>query len=140
MLILKIFLVLILLILGWGYWRNLSPPLIGVVNGKLQPCPDTPNCVSSYAKDKEHFIQPFQLNEDGLEMLIKKIQSMKNVRIIEQNKDYLHAEFRSETMHLVDDLELLISPEEKVIHVRSAARVGYSDLGINRKRVEKLRR
>jgi uncharacterized protein (DUF1499 family) len=59
--------------------------------------------------------------------------------IIIETDDYLHAECSSAFFGFVDDLELHSRPTEKSIAVRSAARLGHSDLGVNRKRVENLR-
>jgi uncharacterized protein (DUF1499 family) len=65
---------------------------------------------------------------------------MTRMKIVEEKDDYLHAEARSLIFRFVDDVEFYLPAPEKVIHVRSASRVGYSDMGVNRKRVEEIRR
>jgi uncharacterized protein (DUF1499 family) len=59
--------------------------------------------------------------------------------IARETEGYLHAECRSAFFGFVDDLELFLRADKKTIAVRSAARRGYSDFGVNRKRVENLR-
>ncbi len=63
---------------------------------------------------------------------------MSRMRVVSASDDYLHAEERSRLFRFVDDLELLAAPDGELI-VRSASRVGRSDLGVNRRRVERLR-
>lgn len=110
----------------------------------LAPCPSSPNCVSSFgdSADQEHYIQAFTLL-DSPEMTIDKIkaaiESMPRTRIVTQTSGYIHAEFTSLIFRFVDDVEFLYESAANVVHVRSASRIGYSDLGANRKRVELLR-
>jgi uncharacterized protein (DUF1499 family) len=68
------------------------------------------------------------------------LQKLPRMRIVAERSDYLHAEVRTRLFRFVDDLEFLLAPEHGCIHVRSASRLGYSDLGANRRRVEQLRR
>jgi len=114
---------------------------IGIVDGRFYPCPNTPNCVSTQAKGKEHKIEPIQysgtLNE-AKEKIIQIINSLKRSKIITNKENYIHAEFRTATFRFVDDVEFLFEDNEKVIHFRSRARLGYSDMGVNRKRMEKI--
>lgn len=114
----------------------------GVNDGQLAPCPDSPNCVSSQSTDKKHQIEPISFQGTPAETfaaLKSAIQSMKRAKIVEEKDDYLHAEFRSAVFGFVDDVEFLLEEETNVIHVRSASRTGYSDFGVNRKRVESIR-
>jgi uncharacterized protein (DUF1499 family) len=53
--------------------------------------------------------------------------------------NYLHVEMRSLMFRFVDDVEFSLAASAGLIHVRSASRVGYSDFGVNRKRVERIR-
>lgn len=118
------------------------PINLGAHSGKLMDCPTSPNCVSSQAADKDHQIAPFRYEgakEDAFARLKKVVASYERATIIEERADYLRAEFRSAIMGFVDDVEFYF-PDEKVIHVRSASRLGYSDFGVNRKRVEKLQK
>jgi uncharacterized protein (DUF1499 family) len=118
------------------------PSQIGVTSGKLAPCPDSPNCVSSQSLDKRQAIEPLRYEgaaEAAMQELIDVIQGMKRARITTARERYLHAEFTSLLFRFVDDVEFLLDEGSKTIHIRSASRVGYSDLGVNRKRVEMIR-
>lgn len=119
------------------------PGDLGVSGGQLRPCPASPNCVCSQHADVEHAIAPFAIQGDGeaeWERLRQAIQNTSRAVIVTETPDYLHAEFTSLIFRFVDDVELFRAPADGVIHVRSASRVGYSDLGVNRQRVEKLRK
>ena len=118
------------------------PGKLGISGGQLQPCPDSPNCVSSQSADEEHKIDPLALESSPAEALAKLktiILEMKRTSIIEETDNYLYAEFKSAALGFVDDVEFYVDAENKVIHVRSASRIGYSDLGVNRKRIEAIR-
>ncbi|MEL6352297.1 MAG: DUF1499 domain-containing protein [Cyanobacteria bacterium J06627_28] len=122
-----------------------TPPTdLGVTDGKLKSCPNTPNCVSSYAPadDKEHAIAPFSYtgtSEDAINRLKAIIEGMERSKVNVVSGDYLYAEFSSKLMGFVDDVEFYAPPGESVIHTRTAARLGKSDLGVNRKRTEEIR-
>ncbi len=68
------------------------------------------------------------------------IKSLKRTRIINETENYIHAEVRTRTFKFVDDVEFYFDDTEKIIHFRSAARVGWSDMGVNRKRMENIRK
>ncbi len=124
--------------------RGNTPTNIGIRDGKLAPCPSSPNCVSSQsvAGDKEHYIQPVHYSgsrDAAKAALISVIESMKRTKIITVTDDYVHAEFTSRIFRFVDDVEFYFDDATKTIHVRSASRLGRSDLGVNRKRVEAIR-
>jgi uncharacterized protein (DUF1499 family) len=111
---------------------------------KLAPCPGSPNCVSSQAADadKEHFIAPFKIigkAEDAWKALKQALVSQSRTVITEETEDTLHAEATSLVFRFVDDIDAILDAETGLIHIRSASRVGYSDLGVNRRRMEKLR-
>lgn len=115
---------------------------IGVDDSKLSPCPARPNCVSSDSAAADHRVEPYSLAvpaAEGWQMARSLVADLPRTTIITQGPDYLHAECRSAVFGFVDDLELHLRPDNKIIAVRSAARLGYSDLGVNRKRVEGLR-
>ncbi|AOY79182.1 DUF1499 domain-containing protein [Moorena producens JHB] len=120
-----------------------QPTNIGIQSsGQLAPCPNTPNCVSSYSKDAEHGIEPLGYNSTPTEAMAKLkivIQNLERTQIIEEKDNYLYAQFTTPLMGFVDDVEFLLDDTAKVIHVRSASRLGKSDLGVNRKRVEIIR-
>lgn len=120
------------------------PDDLGAEAGRLAECPDRPNCVSSQAEDGEHRVEPLPLAGDpetAMERWRGAVESMARTRVVTFDPGrYLHAESTSLIFRFVDDLELLADPAEGVVHVRSASRVGHSDLGVNRRRVEELRR
>ncbi|MCK5826399.1 MAG: DUF1499 domain-containing protein [Desulfuromusa sp.] len=108
----------------------------------MGPCPSSPNCFSSDDHDSDHIIAPFQLVKPANEVwpVVREIVSeLPRTRIMKETEDYLHAECRSFLFGFVDDLELHLRPANEIIAVRSAARSGYSDFGVNRRRIESLR-
>ena len=118
------------------------PSQIGVTAGRLSACPDSPNCVSSQSSDKKHAIEPLRYEgaaESALQRLINTVQGMKRARVVTVDRRYVHAEFTSFLFRFVDDAEFFLDEGEKTIHVRSASRIGSSDLGVNRKHVEAIR-
>ena len=112
------------------------PQNIGVQNGRLTACPESPNCVSSFESDAEHGIQPLQASLRQVEQVLL---GLDEANFVESADGYLYAEFTSRLMRYVDDVEFLEDSTAGVIHVRSASRLGYSDLGANRKRIENIR-
>lgn len=118
------------------------PTTLGVHNGQLAPCPSTPNCVCSQSSDPENKIAPLaydSTSEAAMAALKQVIASMPRTTVIEESQDYLYAEFKSALMGFVDDVEFYLDHSATVIHVRSASRLGKSDLGVNRKRIEEIR-
>ena len=114
------------------------PVDLGLKDGYLRPCPSSPNCVNSMVNEDEvHRIEPFR--GVSLAELRELLQNEESVEIVTDHDNYLHAEFTSLIMRFVDDVEFFSIAEEQVIHVRSASRLGSSDLGANRRRVEGLR-
>jgi uncharacterized protein (DUF1499 family) len=113
------------------------PTNLGVKDGKLAACPSSPNCVNSQSQDSKSKIAPLPLV--AIADLKKVIESMERTTIIEQTDNYLYAEFKSKLMGYVDDVEFYRDSQANVTHVRSASRLGQSDLGINRKRIEAIR-
>jgi uncharacterized protein (DUF1499 family) len=115
----------------------------GLVEGRLTQCPATPNCVcSEFEPDAEHYIEPLVMSDgDAAQTLarIKAIVGAMGGSIQAEKTDYLAATFTSPIFRFVDDLEIRIDTEQRVIHLRSASRVGRGDAGVNRKRVERLR-
>ena len=120
----------------------MKPDILDVYEGRLSPCPKSPNCVSSDASDAVHHIEPYRLrvaSEVAWQQLQTVIASLPRIRIINLTDNYLHAEARSLIFRFVDDMEFQLRSQEQLIAVRSASRLGYSDLGVNRKRVEQVR-
>jgi uncharacterized protein (DUF1499 family) len=120
-------------------WRR--PTNLGVKDGRLAPCKRTPNCVSSQADpaDREHYIAPIAFR-GSMEALRGAVESMERASVILVERDYLYAEYRTRLLRYVDDVELYYDERLGVVHVRSASRLGRRDFGVNRKRVEALRR
>lgn len=119
-----------------------SPSTIGLAEKGLKDCPNRPNCVSSKATDKERFVEPFSYacqKDVAFEALIRIVSGQKRATIVEKTGDYIHVEFRSKLFRFVDDVEFYLPDDEPVVHLRSASRLGYSDMGVNRKRVDLLR-
>ena len=107
----------------------------------LAPCPDKPNCVSSLAPDDDHRVAPFAISGGaiGWVALRDAVAAMPRTTIVDEREGYLHAECRSRIFRFVDDLELQQEASGDRVDVRSASRVGYGDMGVNRERVESLR-
>jgi uncharacterized protein (DUF1499 family) len=120
----------------------MEPPTdLGFRDGSLAACPPTPNCVSSQATDERQRVEPLAFDGDvaaAVARLEEILEAMPRTRVVDAADTYLHAEATSLVWRYVDDLELLIVPAEGRIHVRSASRTGYSDLGVNRRRVRRL--
>lgn len=112
----------------------------GVGAPPLRPCPDSPNCVSSLDQD-DAYAAPFLLASPHDWATVADIVSgLPRTTVVTLSDTYLHAECRSRIFRFVDDLELSLDPAQGSVAVRSASRLGYSDLGVNRRRVEELRR
>ena len=114
---------------------------IGIINGKFHPCPKSPNCVSTQSTDEKHKMSPLSYNtslEEAKSKILKIINSLKRTRIITDTNNYMHIEFRTAVFRFVDDVEFYFDDSDKIIHFRSAARLGYSDMGVNKKRMENI--
>lgn len=120
-------------------------PKLGIENGRLAKCPDSPNCVNSQAENTKHRIEPIRISSTPMQAqnrILRVLKELKRSKIIVTEENYIRAEFTSRIFRFVDDVEFYILPAkgtQTVIHVRSASRVGYSDLGVNRKRIEQIR-
>lgn len=124
-------------------------PTLGVTSGQFEPCSSKPNCVNSQAEDKEHFIQPLSFtgtSVEAKESLLNVLKATKNAQVVEVKSDYIRSEFTSKLLRFVDDVEFYLpeaqssaAANQVLIHVRSASRVGYSDWGVNRERIEEIR-
>ncbi|GEM_PF-66329 len=119
------------------------PTNLGVQDGRLAACPSSPNCVSTQAEDRDHWIAPISVTstvQPPIEVLAEIVRSFPRTTIVEQSNHYLRAEFRSRLFRFCDDVEFFFEDESDRIHLRSASRVGHSDMGVNRDRMEKIRR
>jgi uncharacterized protein (DUF1499 family) len=132
-----------------GMLSGIAPPDLGVHEGKLKPPSSSPNSVSSQAglwpghpRHADAQIAPIAVvgsPEQTLERLKAVVAATPGARIVESRADYLRAEFTTRLMKFTDDAEFWLDPTAGVIHVRSASRLGESDLGVNRARIEDIR-
>ena len=128
------------LMLPGAAWAATSS--LGVNNGHLIACPASPNCVVSQDGDAKHAIDPITYHIDraqAQETLLKVLNAVPRTEVIEKTDNYIHALSKSRIFKFVDDVEFYFPDDEKVIHMRSASRVGESDLGVNRRRMEQIR-
>lgn len=119
-----------------------APKNLGVEKEKLAPCPDKPNCVGSlYPQDSTHHLAPWSLavkRDVARKKLLQILGETHKVDIQSQREDYIHAVFTIPVFGFKDDVEFYFPESGSVIHFRSASRVGHSDLGVNKRRMEKL--
>jgi len=127
--------------LGHGSKSGQAP---GLVSGSLSPCPDKPNCVcSEFGEDAAHYIAPLDYSgvsaQNAMGELLKIIEDLDG-DVVVSNDEYIAATFSSSLFGFVDDVEFRLEPSQERIQIRSASRVGHSDLGVNRKRAEAMTR
>jgi uncharacterized protein (DUF1499 family) len=111
-------------------------------NNELAACPDRPNCVSSLSNDKEQSIAPLTYDGSMAEAtarLLSVLEQMKGAKIVSRTDTAIHAEFTSPVFGFVDDVDFRFDAADRRIDLRSASRVGYTDFGVNRKRIEEIR-
>ncbi len=121
---------------------ELADTYLGLEDGALRRCPDMPNCVcSQHPDDAAHYIEPFPAPDADAawSRLVSILKDTKRVELLTEQRPYLHARFTTAILRFQDDVEFLLDEDAGVVHVRSASRLGYSDLGKNQKRVEQLR-
>jgi uncharacterized protein (DUF1499 family) len=133
--------VVLVVIIGFLFWKNLSmPKTTGLVHGRLQPCPKSPNCVCCCHDDKAHYIAPLPFSsEETLDQIQTFLLQHYIAHVVQRTPDYLHVVVTTPVLRFKDDLEFAVNREKDVVRVRSASRVGYSDGGVNRARIEALR-
>lgn len=121
--------------------RSTPPSSLGITDNRLSACPDKPNCVSSMSESSEEsYIEAFKkADEDYRQKLEKAISAHPRTTIKKSDENYIWAESESLIFRFVDDVEFYIPGDSEEIHVRSASRLGHSDLGVNRKRIESIR-
>ena len=119
-----------------------NPIGVKVVNSKVQlkPCPDSPNCINTeFSENTSHYIPPLIYHkENSAEVLGKAEQLILDMggHIVQNKGNYIAATFTSMIFRFVDDFEIRNDEENHTLHIRSASRTGYSDFGVNKKRVE----
>ena len=133
----------VVLLFAWrSYASRQSPPTLDLVEGRLRPCEARPNCVASEGSGAEHAIAPFPYRGDRAaseRALNAALATLPRTQVHRRQGDYWHATQQSGLFRFIDDIELRFDDASATVHLRSASRVGYSDLGVNRKRVEALR-
>lgn len=113
------------------------------VSDALKPCRNRPNCVSSISDARSRFVEPLRYKgspKTARRALMKVLREQSGNTVKQVKGNYIHVECRSRLLRFVDDLELFFDEAESLIHVRSASRVGSWDLGVNRRRVEAVRK
>ncbi|MEM1370288.1 MAG: DUF1499 domain-containing protein [Cyanobacteria bacterium P01_H01_bin.15] len=128
---------------GMSFLFEGQPPAdLGITDGAFKPCPASPNCVSSQATDAEHKIEPLEYSRDletTRELLGKVLSVVPRTKVTQEDADYVRTESASRLLGFVDDAEFYFPRDRSVIEVRSASRLGESDLGVNRRRIEQIR-
>ncbi len=140
---------LILLAAQFGAFAGHPPANLGHRNGKLKPPSKTPNSVSSQSDMwVDHPMQdyariaPLALQGDGLATIARIraiVEVMPGATVVQDDGDYLYVQFSTRLMKFVDDAEFWFDPSSRVVHVRSASRLGRKDFGVNRTRIETIR-
>jgi uncharacterized protein (DUF1499 family) len=114
---------------------------LGLKEGQLAPCPDSPNCVSTQSKGKRHVMKPLpylQTREASGKKILSILKGMKRSTIVTFTETYIHAEFRTALWRFVDDVEFFLDEKARLVHFRSASRVGTYDFGVNRRRMKEI--
>jgi uncharacterized protein (DUF1499 family) len=141
-----LYLVIGLLVIIGLYFVALSissrkEPELGILNEQLRACPPTPNCVSSEQSGDVAFVEPLQVTTTMDEAWHRAKNAIVKTggKIVDERDGYLHACFTTPVLRFIDDVELRLDENKRVIQIRSASRVGRSDMGTNRARVDKIR-
>jgi uncharacterized protein (DUF1499 family) len=118
-----------------------TPNTIGIKDGTLSEVPNSPNAVSSLTEDKEKFVEPFKFKENVNQTksaIRSALEDYGNIEIKEETQYYIHAVSTTKIMRYHDDIEFLFDEKNSLVHIRSASRLGHSDMGLNKQRYEKL--
>ncbi|TDT72601.1 uncharacterized protein (DUF1499 family) [Hypnocyclicus thermotrophus] len=135
--------VFIILVGGMTIKNNVEPKNIGVINGKFYELKKSPNNISSQTDIKEKYVEPLKFIENKEKSYVKILEvlnSYENAKIERKDKNYIHVVFKTSGLKFKDDVEFYFDENEKVIHFKSASRVGYSDMGKNRERYEEIKK
>ena len=142
----KVVIVVAATVLGGGFmsrgFLEKIPDNLGLLNGRLRPCPESPNCISSESTNPKQSIEPLRYETSMAEArtkLQRLVESMNRTTVLAETSNYLHVAFRVPLTGFVDDVEFRFDEGQKVIHMRSASRTGYWDLGVNRRRLVTIR-
>ncbi len=109
----------------------------GLNQGKLAPCKDSPNCICTDEKDS-HYMEPFPITYRSWKELPSFLKTLKGCSMVETRTNYIRMECRTSVFGFIDDVEIYFDTENGLLRYRSGARLGYSDFGVNRKRIEKI--
>ena len=118
------------------------PENLGIRDGELAPCPNSPNCVSTQSDHRWHAIDPIEYEgsvEEARERILRVVCSMDGSRLVTAGDDYVYAEFVVPGLRFIDDVEFTFDEDKGVIHFRSSSRVPYYDWNVNRNRMETIR-
>lgn len=139
----KIFLIIVILLVVLMVGKNnIEPKDLGVKDGKLKNMPNSPNAVSSQTDIQEKKVEPLEFIgdvQDSKAKILGIINNYQGTKIIKNEKNYIHVIFITGGMKFKDDVEFYFDESNKIIHFRSASRVGYSDMGMNRKRYNEIK-
>lgn len=117
---------------------------IGLNNGSLMPCNDRANCaITQMVDDQRPNVEPINYScsrKTAYDLIKQIVLGLARTKIITQKPDYIHATFTSWFWHFVDDVEFYFPENESVIHMRSASRTGTYDLGVNKRRLKKIKK
>lgn len=109
----------------------------------LKPCPESPNCVSTQTSQEQKKMEPLRYVGDmeaAKRQLREVVGEMARTTLLEESNDYLHFSFTTLPIPFKDDVEFIFDDAAKLIHFRSSSRVGYSDMGVNARRMKKISR
>lgn len=132
---------LILTLIILASCQGKPPNTLGIYDSKFKKCNDKPNCISTFSNiESPHFMDPIKYQEPkniAIKKILKIIELNRNSKIIKNENDYILVEMNSAIFKFVDDLEFYFGiPGE--IHMKSASRIGHSDLGVNKKRLGEI--
>ncbi|MYL30677.1 MULTISPECIES: DUF1499 domain-containing protein [Halobacillus] len=116
----------------------MSKPYLGVKDGQLAACPSSPNCVSTQTDQQDKKMDPLPFSEDletSKQVIKEVLHQMERTTVETETENYIHSIVKSKWMKFKDDVEFYFDEDQQVIHFRSASRTGYSDMGVNRKRM-----
>ena len=134
--------ILVLLAMVFIAMKNTRPPSgLGLEDGKLAPVPKSPNAVSSQTDDPEKRVAPFPFKgslASTRKGIKEALEAYGTIAVQQETENYLHGVSTTKWMRFKDDLEFFFDEKARVVHFRSASRVGYSDLGVNKKRYQVL--
>ena len=139
----SIFLSIIILLVAFMFVKNnITPKDLGVKDGKLAKMPNSPNAVSSQTDIEEKRVEPLIFSgdlENSKSKILNIIANYKTAEIVKNEKNYIHVIFKTSGMKYKDDVEFYFDESNKLIHFRSASRVGYSDMGLNKERYNEIK-